>query len=87
MGKSGGLNARPQWARRLLADKLQKVVHYCLYSRKSLLCSLVRMDFLKQARAGLATSGCTLELVLRPILGAIEYNTVLLLDTSVLYIL
>jgi len=29
--------------------------------RKSLLC-LVRMGFLRQARAGLATSGCTLEL-------------------------
>jgi hypothetical protein len=30
---------------------------------KSLLCSLVRMGFSRQARAGLATSYCTLELV------------------------
>jgi hypothetical protein len=35
----------------------------CKRKRKSLLCSSVRMGFLRQARAGLVTSGCTLELV------------------------
>jgi hypothetical protein len=35
----------------------------CKRSRKSLLCSLVRMGFLRQGRAGFATSSCASELV------------------------
>ena len=35
----------------------------CTRNRNSLLCSSIRIDFLRKARAGLATSYCTLELV------------------------